>query len=106
MITFTEKATEMLQKKIGHYEGKVLRIRVIGGGCSGLQYQIHDEPLEKVLDSDNMFDGGGFEVAVDPKSMLFLAGSEVDYEEVFGGGHFVVNNPNASRTCGCGKSFS
>jgi len=104
MISFSEKA--MLRAREVLKDQEVMRIAVMGGGCSGLQYHIASESINTVSDRDNVFDCGGFQVAIDPKSMVYLAGSEIEYEEVFGGGRFVVNNPNASRTCGCGKSFS
>lgn len=84
--------------------GGALRIAVVGGGCSGLQYQMDlvDRPREK----DILIDAGEARLVVDPKSALFLAGSVLDYSEDLQSRGFVVRNPNASSHCSCGKSFA
>jgi iron-sulfur cluster assembly protein len=81
----------------------VLRVAVIGGGCSGLQYKmdLQDAPASR----DFMVETAGVRVVVDPKSALYVTGSELDYVEALNGG-FKVTNPNAATTCSCGESFS
>ena len=79
-----------------------LRIYVQGGGCSGFQYgMVLDEPA----DGDQTFEIDGVKVIVDPMSLRYLEGAEVDYKEDLMGGGFAIKNPNATSTCGCGHSF-
>src|SRR5262245_48441808 len=82
----------------------VLRVAVIGGGCSGLQYKmdLQDAPANR----DILVETGGIRVVVDPKSALYVTGSELDYVEALQDGGFKVKNPNAATTCSCGESFS
>ena len=82
----------------------VLRVAVIGGGCSGLQYKmdLQDAPASR----DILVETGGIRVVVDPKSALYVTGSELDYVEALQEGGFKVKNPNAATTCSCGESFS
>jgi iron-sulfur cluster assembly protein len=82
----------------------VLRVAVIGGGCSGLQYKmdLQDAPASR----DILVETGGIRVVVDPKSALYVTGSELDYVEALQDGGFKVKNPNAATTCSCGESFS
>lgn len=81
-----------------------LRVFVTGGGCSGFQYGFtFDEALGE---EDTLIEKGGISVLVDPLSFQYLVGASVDYEEGLEGSRFIVNNPNASTTCGCGASFS
>ena len=82
----------------------VLRVAVIGGGCSGLQYKmdLQDQPANR----DIVVQSAGIQVVVDPKSALYVTGSELDYADALQGGGFKVNNPNAATTCSCGESFS
>jgi len=82
----------------------VLRVAVIGGGCSGLQYKmvLQDVPANR----DILVETGGVRVVVDPKSALYVSGSELDYVDALQGGGFKVNNPNAASSCSCGESFS
>lgn len=82
----------------------VLRVFVTGGGCSGFQYGFSFE--ETLEDDDTIVEKDGIRVAVDALSFPYLVGSEVDYTEGLEGSRFVVNNPNATTTCGCGASFS
>jgi iron-sulfur cluster assembly protein len=84
--------------------GGVLRVAVIGGGCSGLQYKmdLQDAPANR----DIMVESQGIKVVVDPKSALYVSGSELDFLEALQNGGFKVNNPNAATTCSCGESFS
>jgi iron-sulfur cluster assembly accessory protein len=82
----------------------VLRVAVIGGGCSGLQYKmdLQDAPANR----DILVESAGIKVVVDPKSALYVTGSELDYVEALTDGGFKVKNPNAATSCSCGESFS
>lgn len=93
-----------LLKKQGRAEHGGLRIKVIGGGCSGLQYKmdIVDGPANR----DIMVISGEVRVVIDPKSALFVSGSELDYSDDLQSGGFKVTNPNAIVTCSCGESFA
>jgi iron-sulfur cluster assembly accessory protein len=84
--------------------GGVLRVAVVGGGCSGLQYKmdLQDGPASR----DILVESGGVRVVVDPKSALYVTGSELDYIEALSDGGFKVKNPNAATSCSCGESFS
>ena len=96
-----EKVTALLTKQ-GRPNG-VLRVAVVGGGCSGLQYKmdLQDAPANR----DILVESGGVRVVVDRKSALYVTGSELDYLDALDGG-FKVKNPNAATTCSCGESFS
>ena len=96
-----QKVSSLLTKQ-GRPNG-VLRVAVIGGGCSGLQYKmdLQDAPANR----DILVESGGVRVVVDPKSALYVTGSELDYLDALDGG-FKVKNPNAATTCSCGESFS
>jgi len=84
-------------------ETKVLRVAVEGGGCSGFQYEIKfDDPA----DDDLVLEGNGQKVVVDSVSLPFLANAVIDFSEELIGARFVINNPNATSSCGCGTSFS
>jgi len=82
----------------------VLRVAVVGGGCSGLQYKmdLQDGPASR----DILVESGGVRVVVDPKSALYVTGSELDYVDALQDGGFKVKNPNAATSCSCGESFS
>ena len=80
------------------------RVYVTGGGCSGFQYGFAFE--EDTAEDDTLITRDGVTLVVDPMSFQYLAGSEVDYLEGLEGSRFVINNPNAATTCGCGSSFS
>ena len=97
-----EKVKSLLARQ-GRPEG-VLRVAVIGGGCSGLQYKM--DLQEGPASRDILVESGGIKVVVDPKSALYVTGSELDYVEALQGGGFKVKNPNAATTCSCGESFS
>ncbi len=84
--------------------GGALRIAVVGGGCSGLQYQM--DLVDRLREKDILIEAGDARLVVDPKSALFLAGSVLDYSEDLQNRGFVVRNPNASSHCSCGKSFT
>lgn len=81
-----------------------LRVFVTGGGCSGFQYGFSFD--DQVAEDDTQVEKDGITVLVDPLSFQYLVGSEVDYEEGLEGSRFLVRNPNATATCGCGASFS
>ena len=87
----------------GRPEG-VLRVAGVGGGCSGLQYKLdlQDAPVHR----DRLVEGCGLRVVVDPKTALYVTGSQLDYADKLEDGGFKVNNPNAASTCSCGESFS
>ena len=95
------KVSSLLTKQ-GRPTG-VLRVAVVGGGCSGLQYKmdLQDGPVNR----DILVETGGVRVVVDPKSALYVTGSELDYLDALDGG-FKVKNPNAATSCSCGESFS
>jgi iron-sulfur cluster assembly protein len=96
------KVSTLLTKQ-GRANG-VLRVAVVGGGCSGLQYKmdLQDGPANR----DILVESGGVRVVVDPKSALYVTGSELDYVEALQDGGFKVKNPNAATSCSCGESFS
>ena len=81
-----------------------LRVYITGGGCSGFQYGFTFDEI--VADDDTLVEKDGVTALIDPMSYQYLVGSEVDYKEGLEGSRFVVNNPNADTTCGCGSSFS
>ncbi|MSU62058.1 MAG: iron-sulfur cluster assembly accessory protein [Pedosphaera sp.] len=96
------KVSSLLTKQ-GRPSG-VLRVAVVGGGCSGLQYKmdLQDQPANR----DILVESSGVKVVVDPKSALYVTGSELDYIDALQGGGFKVKNPNAAASCSCGESFS
>lgn len=104
------KVTASAAKKVGGLLTKqgrangVLRVAVVGGGCSGLQYKmdLQDGPASR----DIMVETGGIRVVVDPKSALYVTGSELDFVDALQDGGFKVKNPNAATSCSCGESFS
>ena len=106
-ITLTEKAAEKIKgvfKRDDMPEEAHLRVGVKGGGCSGFNYLL--DVTEKPADDDEVFESNGVRVVCDPKSYLYLNGTEVDFEDELLKGGFVFHNPNAKRNCGCGASFS
>src|SRR5918999_1279490 len=107
MINLTEKATLKVKGILDQEKENIpqggLRIYVQGGGCSGFSYgMVLDEPT----DDDQIFEKDGIKVIIDPMSMRYLEGAEVDYKEDLMGGGFAIKNPNATSTCGCGHSFN
>jgi len=104
-ITVTETASKKVQDFMTQMgkEGYGLRMRVMGGGCSGLQYQLGID--EKPAAGDKVLESNGLKIFVDLKSALYLAGVEVDYVEGLLESGFKITNPNAKSTCGCGQSF-
>jgi iron-sulfur cluster assembly protein len=104
MVTITEAAAAKIQELMPEDNAAyALRMRVVGGGCSGLQYQmeIDQEPGT----NDKVFTSNGIKVFVDMKSALYLAGAKVDYLNSLMESGFKITNPNAATTCGCGQSF-
>jgi iron-sulfur cluster assembly protein len=107
MIAVTDKAMERIaQLKIeeGHSDAHNIRVSVKGGGCSGLMYDLDfDDKIESI---DEVFEDKGVKILVDKKSLLYLLGTTLDFSDGLNGKGFQFVNPNASRTCGCGESFS
>jgi iron-sulfur cluster insertion protein len=105
-IRFSESAASKVKLLIEEEENPALKLRVYvtGGGCSGFQYGFTFD--EKVNEGDTTIDKDGVTLVVDPMSLQYLVGGEVDYTEGLEGSRFFVNNPNATTTCGCGSSFS
>jgi iron-sulfur cluster insertion protein len=106
MLTMTGKAVEKVRhfaEQMPEAQGKSLRIFIQGGGCSGFQYGF---TFDDKQDGDMVVESEGIEVLVDPMSAQYLSGAKVDFVEDFRGSGFVVDNPNAVRSCGCGHSFS
>lgn len=93
----------MANESLGLAEGFV-RVGVQGGGCSGLTYQLKFD--SQLLDTDKVFEDKGVRIVVDKKSILYLVGTELDFSDGLNGKGFQFNNPNATRTCGCGESFA
>lgn len=107
MITVKESAKSKilaLLKESGEDENSFIRVGVEGGGCSGLMYNLDFDHVLK--EDDKVFEDKGIKIVVDKKSMLYLVGTELDYSGGLNGKGFSFHNPNASRTCGCGESFS
>ncbi|MFW2543993.1 HesB/IscA family protein [Primorskyibacter sp. 2E107] len=99
----TDRAFERLAEIGAGDEGKALRVAVEGGGCSGFQYDIR---LDEADGEDTVLEGHGQRVVVDPVSLPFLSGAVIDFTEELIGARFVIENPNATSSCGCGTSFS
>ncbi len=107
MITVSENAKQHaleLIKADNRPEGTFIRVGVEGGGCSGLSYKLEFD--NNLKEGDQQFEDKGIKIVVDRKSFLYLVGTELEYTGGLNGKGFVFNNPNASRTCGCGESFS
>src|SRR5436309_14737262 len=102
--------TDAAARKVGDLmrgEGSpklMLRVFVQGGGCSGLQYAFEFD--EQIQDGDTCVENLGVKLLVDPMSVQYLTGAEIDYREGLEGAQFVIRNPNATTTCGCGSSFT
>ena len=105
-IVFTDAAADKVGELIREEENPNLMLRVFisGGGCSGFQYGFTFD--EKVEDGDSQVENRGVRLVVDPMSVQYLMGAEIDYTEDLSGAQFVIRNPNASTTCGCGQSFT
>jgi iron-sulfur cluster insertion protein len=105
-LTLTEGAVAKVKSLVEEEGNPALKLRVYvtGGGCSGFQYGFSFE--DEAAEDDTLIRKDGVTVLVDPMSYQYLVGSEVDYKEGLEGSRFVINNPNAASTCGCGSSFS
>ena len=107
MIHVTDKAKERitaLRQEEGKTENHNIRVSVKGGGCSGLMYDLDFD--DAINPADQVFEDKGVKVLVDKKSLLYLLGTTLDFSDGLNGKGFQFINPNASRTCGCGESFS
>jgi iron-sulfur cluster assembly protein len=107
MITVSNAAKEHainLIKEENKPEDTFIRVGVDGGGCSGLMYNLVFDNILK--EGDQLFEDNGIKVVVDRKSFLYLVGTELDYSGGLNGKGFIFKNPNATRSCGCGESFS
>jgi len=106
-MNISEKAAKQLveyRKEEGFSEDAHVRVSVKGGGCSGLMYDLTFD--NTISDSDEIFEDKGMKVLVDKKSILYLIGTTLDFSDGLNGKGFQFVNPNATRTCGCGESFS
>jgi iron-sulfur cluster assembly protein len=107
MIALTDRARTEVRRIITEQklpEATALRVGIKGGGCSGFSYTLGFD--DQVGETDQVFEFDGLRVVCDPKSFLYLSGTELDFEESLMGRGFKFGNPNASKTCGCGESFS
>ena len=108
MIQMTDKAVAEIKRLIQtdpKAAGSILRVQVVGGGCSGMSYKLGFDNQPETA-NDKSFEKDGVKIVIDSKSYLYLAGTELDFSDGLNGKGFVFNNPNAKRTCGCGSSFS
>lgn len=106
-ITLTEKAATKVRDLMSQQnspDGSGLRVKVVGGGCSGMSYQLNIEPSPGA--ADKVFESQGVKVFLDPKSALFILGTEIDWQETLMGAGFAFKNPLAKGSCGCGTSFN
>ena len=106
VVTITEAAAQKVKQLMDRDkrdESFGLRVKVVGGGCSGLQYQLVFDNERQEWDQE--FEQNGVKVLVDTKSAVYLVGSTVDYVDDLNGTGFKIDNPNATSTCGCGQSF-
>lgn len=103
MISLSENAVGKIKQLIAGKPDAGLRVKVVGGGCSGLQYRME---VDAARERDKVFERDGARLIVDKKSFLYLNGTELDYAEELMSSGFRLNNPNVKRTCGCGESFT
>ena len=105
ILTITPAAAAKVQELLNERElaGFALRVFVQGGGCSGLSYGMAFE--ENVYEQDNVVESDGVRLVIDPTSLAYMQGAEIDYVDSLMGGGFAINNPNAVASCGCGHSF-
>ena len=106
-VAISEKAAEKIKyfaKKDGITENVGIRVAVKGGGCSGLTYDL--VITDKEMESDKIVEQYGVKVMVDKKSYIYLVGTELEFSDGLNGKGFIFQNPNATKTCGCGTSFS
>ena len=108
IITISEKARIQIQKLLEEQkldkESYFLRVGVKGGGCSGMSYELGFDSISQ--EGDNIIEDNSIKIVIDKKSFLYLFGTELDFSDGLNGKGFQFINPNASRTCGCGESFS
>lgn len=106
LVSVTESAAQQIKRLLDH-EGKAethgLRMKVVGGGCSGLQYQLAFDAEQR--ENDNVLTESGVKLLIDEKSALYLMGTTLDYVDSLMESGFKIQNPNAKSTCGCGQSF-
>jgi len=105
-LIFTDAAAKKVRELITD-EGNdalMLRVFITGGGCSGFQYGFTFD--ENITEGDSVVENEGVKLLIDPMSFQYLVGAEIDYSEGLEGAQFVIRNPNATTTCGCGSSFS
>lgn len=105
-LIFTDAAAAKVKSLIDEENNPALKLRVFvtGGGCSGFQYGFTFD--EETGDGDTLVENGGVKLLIDPMSFQYMVGAEIDYTEGLEGAQFVIRNPNATTTCGCGSSFS
>jgi iron-sulfur cluster assembly protein len=106
LVSVSEAAAQQIKRLLDQedkIETHALRMKVVGGGCSGLQYQLAFDDQQKETDIDVA--SNGVRLRVDEKSALYLVGTELDYVDSLMESGFKINNPNATNTCGCGQSF-
>lgn len=104
-VSVTDRAAARIKELIAAESrtGQALRVKVVGGGCSGLQYKVDfdvPKPTDKVFEKD------GAKIVVDMKSLLYLSGTEIDYKDELMQSGFIFENPNVKKACGCGASFT
>ena len=107
MINISEKAIDKLKEfrtSEGHDQDSHVRVSVKGGGCSGLMYDLSFD--KETRPNDQIFEDKGFSILVEKKSLLYLMGTTLQFSDGLNGKGFYFENPNASRTCGCGESFA
>lgn len=107
MITVTDNACTQVKKLMSEQQAgndTFIRVGVKGGGCSGLSYELSFD--NKLKEDDKVFEDKGLKIVCDKKSFLYLIGTQLDFSGGLNGKGFIFVNPNASRTCGCGESFS
>jgi iron-sulfur cluster assembly protein len=106
VVTLTPNAVNKINliSQEENRQNSELRLGIKGGGCSGFSYVMDFD--DKSSDLDQHFEVEGIKIVIDSKSLVYLAGTEVDFTDGFGGSGFVFNNPNATRSCGCGSSFA
>ena len=105
-ITFTDRAVQKVAELLKEEENPnlFLRVYITGGGCAGFQYGFTFD--EEVLEDDTVIEKGEIKIVIDALSLPYLKGAEIDYKDDIEGARFVIRNPNAKTTCGCGSSFS
>ncbi len=106
LLVFTDSAANKVKQLIEEEGNSDLKLRVFvsGGGCSGFQYGFTFDEIAN--EDDTVLDKNGVQLLIDPMSFQYLSGAEIDYQEGLEGSQFVIKNPNATTTCGCGSSFS